>query len=141
MKHQRPYLFDAIYRWIIDNGCTPHLLVDTNVQGVQVPLHLVHDSKIVLNINPSAIANFYSSELSIGFSARFSGKSQEIVVPFAAMSALFAKENNEGLVFPKENFDTTDLLSLNESAKSSNKPKTETLNSPPSKKPTLKIIK
>lgn len=140
MKHQRPYLFNAIYQWLLDNSFTPHLLVDTKVQGVEVPLHLIHDDKIVLNINPSAIANFSSSEFGIGFSARFSGKSQEIRVPFAAMIALFAKESNEGLVFPKEDFESNTLMSSVDSTKSVNNPE-KAISKSVTKKPSLKIIK
>lgn len=104
MKNQRPYLFDAIYRWTIDNNCTPHLLVDANVQGVEVPLHLVKEGKIVLNINPDALANFHSGDFGVSFAARFSGKSERIIIPYEAMLALFAKESGQGIVFPSENF-------------------------------------
>jgi stringent starvation protein B len=38
------------------------------------------------------------------FSARFSGKSHQIVVPYAAMTALFSREQGQGMVFPEELF-------------------------------------
>ncbi|MEK9928394.1 MAG: ClpXP protease specificity-enhancing factor, partial [Halieaceae bacterium] len=28
MTPSRPYIVRAIYEWIVDNDCTPHLLVD-----------------------------------------------------------------------------------------------------------------
>jgi len=141
--NQRPYLFDAIYRWILENGWTPHLLVDTTVQGADVPLHLVQDNKIVLNINPSAIANFNTESFGICFSARFSGTSHQIFVPYAAMTALFSKESGKGMVFPDEEFEenivpqvieeSKELLDDKNLATSSSKPKRE--------KPSLKLIK
>ncbi len=102
MISQRPYLFDAIYRWVLDNDCTPHLLVDAGQSGVQVPSHVIENDQVVLNINPAAIAGFESDDYGIYFSARFSGKEESIVVPFQAMIALFAKECGKGMVFPAE---------------------------------------
>ena len=29
MTSSKPYLIRALYDWIVDNGCTPHLLVET----------------------------------------------------------------------------------------------------------------
>jgi stringent starvation protein B len=104
MKPQRPYLFNAIYQWILDCGFTPHLLVDTAINSVEVPEHLIQDNKIVLNIDPNAIASFRAEDFGIMFSARFSGKSHQIVVPYAAMTALFSREQGQGMVFPEELF-------------------------------------
>jgi len=102
MKQQRPYLFDAIYRWVLDSDATPHLLVNTSVQGVSVPQYLIQDDQILLNISPSAIMHFQSEGEAIYFSARFSGKEQSICVPYSAMLALFAKETGQGMVFPPD---------------------------------------
>ena len=33
----RPYLLRAFYEWMVDNGLTPHLLVDTEAPSVEVP--------------------------------------------------------------------------------------------------------
>ncbi|MBT6961628.1 MAG: ClpXP protease specificity-enhancing factor, partial [Rhodospirillaceae bacterium] len=54
MTSSRPYIIRAIYEWIIDNDCTPHLLVDVHYDGVIVPQAYVTDGQIVLNISPSA---------------------------------------------------------------------------------------
>ena len=47
MKARRPYLLRAIHEWISDSLCTPHLVVDADVPGVEVPRHYVKDGKIV----------------------------------------------------------------------------------------------
>ena len=102
MKAQRPYLYKAIYEWIVDNGCTPYLLVDATVAGVIVPSSFVKDGKIVLNVSGSAIHGYLESEAGIQFSARFSGKNENLFVPYASMIALYARENAQGMVFPSE---------------------------------------
>ena len=37
MKSSRPYLIRALYEWILDNDCTPHLLVSVDYPEVRVP--------------------------------------------------------------------------------------------------------
>ena len=37
MTSSRPYLVRALYEWILDNGCTPHVVVDALLEGVEVP--------------------------------------------------------------------------------------------------------
>jgi hypothetical protein len=51
MTSNRPYLIRALYEWIEDNGLTPHLLVNAELPGVEVPKQHVQDGQIVLNIN------------------------------------------------------------------------------------------
>ena len=45
---RRPYLLRAFYDWLLDNQLTPHLVVDINLPGVQVPLEYARDGQIVL---------------------------------------------------------------------------------------------
>ena len=54
MNSSRPYLIRALYQWIVDNDCTPHLLVNADYPGVQVPSKFVSDGQIVLNVSPTA---------------------------------------------------------------------------------------
>ncbi len=54
---RRPYLLRAFYDWLLDNQLTPHLVVDINLPGVQVPLEYARDGQIVLNIAPRAVGN------------------------------------------------------------------------------------
>ena len=37
MTSNRPYLIRAIHEWVLDNQLTPHLMVDANAEGVDVP--------------------------------------------------------------------------------------------------------
>jgi len=144
MKLQRPYLFDAIYRWILDNNLTPYLLVNAGLPDVQVPGHLINDGRIVLNISPEAIADYFQDETHIQFSARFSGKSLNLRVPFSAMIALYSKENAQGMVFPEEDFPVEGETQGEESPKTDlvkkSKPDPE-IEEKSTEKPSLKIVK
>jgi len=102
MTSSRPYLVRAIYQWIADNGLTPHLLVDVSVDGVQVPAEHVQNGKIILNIAPMAISALVLGDDEITFSARFSGKPQNLYVPIDAVLAVYAKENGQGMMFSED---------------------------------------
>lgn len=96
---RRPYLIQAIYDWAVDNGYTPHLLVASDYPGVSVPQQYVQDGRITLNISPMAVQTLNLDQDPIWFSARFSGRPFEVLVPPGAVLAIFARENGEGLVF------------------------------------------
>lgn len=98
----RPYLIRAIYEWASDNNFTPHILVDASQTGVIVPIELVEDDKIILNIAGGAVANLSLGDDFISFSARFSGVSREIFVPTPAVRAIYARENGIGVVLPED---------------------------------------
>ena len=102
MTSNRPYLVRALYQWISDNGLTPHLLVDATVAGVQVPASAIQDGRIVLNVAARAVSQFDVGNDSVRFLARFSGVSQTVQVPMAAVLAIYARENNQGMMFPPE---------------------------------------
>jgi stringent starvation protein B len=102
MNSSRPYLIRAIYEWIVDNGLTPHMLVNAGLPLTRVPEEFVEDGRIVLNLSVSAVQGLLLGNEQISFSARFSGKSSQIVVPVNAVIALYARENGKGMVFPEE---------------------------------------
>lgn len=102
MTSNRPYLLRALYEWITDNGLTPHVLVDADVEGVDVPSHSVQDGKVVLNIAGSATEQLQLENETICFRARFSGKPYEIIVPMDAVIAIYARENGQGMMFARE---------------------------------------
>lgn len=98
----KPYLIRGIYEWLLDNELTPHLVVDTDLEGVQVPQDYVEDGRITLNISPLACRGLHLDNERIVFTARFSGNSHQIALPPAAVLAIYAKENGRGMVFGKE---------------------------------------
>ncbi len=93
MNPSRPYIARGLYEWILDNDCTPHLVVNADAPNVLVPRQFVQDGQIVLNVLPSAVRDFNMSDTEISFSARFGGVPMQVRVPYAALMAIFAKEN------------------------------------------------
>lgn len=81
---------------------TPHLLVNAEMEGVEVPGGYIEDGKVVLNISPSAVKDITISNELITFNARFGGVSHFIRIPVVAAQAIYAKENGMGMIFPEE---------------------------------------
>lgn len=105
MTTNRPYLIRAINEWLLDNDCTPHLLVNAEAPGVDVPRQYIQDGKIVLNIGPGAVENLQVSNEDVAFLARFSGVSQPVSLPVGAVLAIYAKENGRGMMFGEDEDD------------------------------------
>lgn len=104
MGPNRPYLLRAFYQWLLDNEMTPHLVVNADIPGVQVPSEHVQDGQIVLNIAPHAIGDIEMSNERVVFSARFGGKPFQLNIPMAAVVAIYARENGAGTMFEEEDF-------------------------------------
>ena len=102
MTSNKPYIVKAFYEWISDNQLTPYIAVDTSVYGVLVPMAYVTKGQIVLNIAGSAVGSIGLGEELIEFSARFGGKLEHLVIPYGAISAIYAKENGAGTSFAIE---------------------------------------
>ncbi|HMT37498.1 MAG: ClpXP protease specificity-enhancing factor [Xanthomonadales bacterium] len=102
MTSHRPYLLRALYEWIVDNGMTPHVLVDATQPGVRVPAHAVKDGRIVLNIAERAVARLEMGNDALGFTARFGGVSQSVLVPLPAVIAIYARETGHGMALPDD---------------------------------------
>lgn len=102
MTSSRPYLIRAIYQWVVDNHHTPHMLVDTRGDDVQVPRQFVQDDRIVLNIAPEAVQALNLGDEYISFSARFAGHAQEVFVPVQRVLAVYSRENGQGMMFGED---------------------------------------
>jgi len=102
MKPRRPYLLRAMHEWISDSGCTPHIVVDAGVTGVDVPPQYVKDGKIVLNVSWSATAQLALGEDEVSFNGRFGGASLHVRVPMEAVLAVYARETGQGMIFTEE---------------------------------------
>ena len=102
MKSSRPYLVRALYDWIVDNGCTPYVLIDAHIPGVEVPQQYVKDGQIVLNVSPGAVANLLITNEDICFRGRFGGIAVDILAPMGAVLGIYARENGQGMVFEPE---------------------------------------
>lgn len=108
MTPSRPYIMRALYEWIVDNACTPYVLVDATVDNVLVPEQYVKDGQIVLNISPTAVMDLNISNDAVAFNGRFGGVATDIYVPVKAVIGIYARENGQGMVFePEEEPDPT----------------------------------
>ncbi|MEY4641362.1 MAG: hypothetical protein RLZZ227_1356 [Pseudomonadota bacterium] len=102
MTSHRPYLVRALNEWILENNCTPYILVNAFETGVLVPQNFVKDGQIVLNISPVAVQGLMITNDGIEFNGRFGGIPTRVYVPIAAILGIYAKENGQGMIFEAE---------------------------------------
>lgn len=102
MTSTRPYLIRAFYDWIVDNDCTPYIVINSSMVDVDVPQEYVEEGQIVLNIAISAVNGLILGDHAIEFQARFGGKIRRIYAPVLSIVAIYAKENGRGMVFAEE---------------------------------------
>lgn len=121
----KPYLLRGMVQWMEDNGLTPQILVDATLDGVSVPPEHVKAGKIVLNIALQATVRRDLDNDFVSFGARFGGVAREIWVPMAAVLAVYARENGQGMTFPVEGTDTPP----------------EAPTPPPPERPKLRVVK
>lgn len=98
MNSNKPYLVRAIYEWCVDQGFTPYLAVSVD-DRTRVPREYIKDGQIVLNVGPEATQKLQMGNDEITFHARFNGASFSVIVPVGRVSAIYARENGEGMMF------------------------------------------
>ena len=136
MTSNRPYLMRAMYDWILDNELTPHVMIDAEMPNVEIPRQYVEDGKIVLNVAPRAVQGFLIDNDCLGFNARFGGKPYNIYAPINAVRAVYAAENNEGMMFDKLSEAEVELTQGSEDSSSDVSEVPDK-----SKRPTLRVVK
>ncbi len=143
MTSNRPYLIRAFYDWIVDNECTPYMVVDAFYPGVEVPQDYVSDGQIVLNLVPRAVTGLIMNNSEISFSTRFGGVPCEIRLPVKSIMGIYARENGEGMIFESEDSSGPEPL-----GPAPVKPVTPSDSAPKgggssetSKKPSLRVVK
>ncbi len=138
MNSSRPYLLRAIHQWIVDNDCTPYLLVNANAPGVTVPREYIENEKIILNISPTAAHDLLLGDEEVVFNARFGGRPMEVVAPVTAVLAIYARENGQGMLFTEEAGEEGADASADETGAGTTE--SESTESGP-RRPNLKVIK
>jgi stringent starvation protein B len=99
-----------MHEWMLDNGFTPHLVVDAQRDGVRVPEGHVKDGKIVLNVSPTATRALSLGNDFVSFEARFGGVSQQLVIPIAAVLGIYARETGQGMIFGEDDSPPTPTM-------------------------------
>ncbi len=102
MFSNRPYLVRAFYEWIVDNNCTPYVIVDAHHTDVEVPQSFVTNGQIIINIAPRAVSGFEMNNDRIKLSTRFGGVPIDIFCPMGAILGIYAQENGQGMMFESE---------------------------------------
>jgi stringent starvation protein B len=131
-RSTKPYLIRALHEWCSDSGLTPYISVRVDAR-TRVPAEHVKNGEIVLNIGHDATHRLTIGNELIQFAARFNGVSRECSIPIEAVAGIFAKENGQGLVFPRE--------PAQETAAASPAPEATPPASPTNGKPKLQVIK
>ena len=123
----KPYLLRALYEWCTDSGFTPYIVVIVD-SSTKVPMEFVKNGEIVLNISFSATAQLKMDNNFVQFRARFGGVSREIEVPMENVTAIYARENGQGMTFEANSADrlASKKKNLGEDADASNQ-KAETV--------------
>jgi stringent starvation protein B len=103
----KPYLLRALYEWCTDNGYTPYIVVAVDAR-TRVPAEFVKNGEIVLNISFEATGNLKMDNDFIHFKARFGGVAREIELPVENVSAIYARENGQGMAFEVKRDDQQD---------------------------------
>lgn len=91
-----------MHQWITDCGHTPHVIVDADYNGVNVPRAYVKDGKIVLNLSGTATQHLKLGNDWVEFDARFSGVINRVSFPIGAVLGIYARETGEGMVFTEQ---------------------------------------
>lgn len=131
MRSSKPYLIRGLYEWLLDNEVTPYILLDTSCEGVVIPKGLAVDTKLVLNLAPSAIDKLEMTNDHLSFSARFGGVAQDVYCPMESILAIYAQENGEGMMFTPESEESSSTHGAADEASRSKK----------SSRPGLKVVK
>ena len=102
----RPYLIRALHQWCEDNGFTPYMVVSVD-GSVLVPTQYVSpQGVVVLNVSYGATNGLRLGNDHVEFQARFGGIPQNVSVPVGRVTAIYAKENGQGMAFPVESVPT-----------------------------------
>lgn len=99
MLPMKGYVVEAYYKWIVESGFTPYLLVDATVDHIEVPMEYVQDGQIVLNVAPQAIRDIVFHKSYVSFRTQFSGVTFSVYIPMIAILSIYANENGEGKAF------------------------------------------
>lgn len=112
MNSFRWYLVDALIRWLLDNECTPHVVLQTDLPGVVVPSEHIKNNRVVLNVSPRAVQNFSLGPKGLEFDARFGGVPKHVRAPASAIVGVHAKESEIGFEFEPEESSSEEIPEL-----------------------------
>ena len=136
----RPYMLRAMYEWCVDNALTPYVVVVVD-GSVRVPMEFVQNGEIVLNVSMGATSNLQIGNEYLDFKARFGGVARDISVPVGRITAIYARENGQGMTFPVETSNTASAAAAAKSTSAEVTPSDPAAEPAKPARPTLTRIK
>ena len=88
-----------MHEWMLDSHHTPHIVVDTSVAGVNVPVDYIKDGKIILNVSETAAHDLQLTNEAVSFRARFGGVPFDVWAPMSSVLGIYARETGQGMIF------------------------------------------
>ena len=140
MKPVRSYLVRALHAWMIDNGWSPHIVVDALYPGVEVPKNFVQNGEIVLVISPKSVKEMHLGDDHVSFNALFNNDVFEVYLPAFSIKAIYSKENGRGMIFDDDDM-STDEIQTQPSEKEDKKKATKQLSATGPKKSPFRMIR
>src|SRR5690606_9204955 len=132
-----------LHEWCTDNGYTPHIVVTVDENTTVPPAH-VRDGQITLNIGTLATNRLVLGNEYIEFQTRFGGVTENIYVPVAAVSAIYARETGAGMGFEvaaSHPYPGSDATSGHESRTQDSSGSSDKPDDPTPPKPRLTVVK
>lgn len=140
LSSKQSYFFRGMYEWILDNGLTPHIVVNTHFPEVNVPPKYIENNQITLNLAPSAVTGFAMNNEALEFKASFGGRLLHLYIPIGSITAVYALENSHCLLFGPEEITKGMIVNMQENPE--NPSPERTVAKPPKKAPPkLTIVK
>lgn len=133
----------ALHEWCTDNGYTPQIVVQVDANTL-VPLAHIRDGQITLNIGALATNRLVIGNEAIEFQARFNGVTENLYVPIAAVSAIFARETGAGMGFevePSKPPESSTNLASQDASEANILPDTDSQQPTDKTRPKLSIVK
>lgn len=92
-------------------------MLQCDLPNVKVPQKFVQDTRLVLNVAPSAVHNYSLTNSSIAFDTRFNGVSHHISAPVGAIIGVCARGSSIGMMFEAEEASIVDLPDVHAQAR------------------------
>lgn len=110
MRALNYFLFNAVYSWILELGETPMVIVDLTNPNVLVPAQLrsQYGEQVTLNLSLNATHQMQFNDSTVNCGMSYNQRRCNIEIPYDAVIALYGKESQRGMGFPRDpRFDTT----------------------------------
>lgn len=134
----KPYLIHSIYNWCIDSNFTPYISVRPYPE-LDMPMEYIKNDEVIFNISAKAVQDLIINNGAICFMARFNGVSRKLEIPMSAVTGIFAKEVNQGIVFSSDKEDENRGMTSNEQSNKTSSSLTYQHKS--ANKPNLRVVK